>query len=78
MILPGGFGTLDEMFDTLVGYLVGEHDKRTIIYNPNNYWTHLIEQIKRMEQEQTAQNAPTTHNYTIAETIEDLRELLKS
>lgn len=41
-ILPGGFGTLDEMFEVLTWRQIGLHKKETFILNHNGYWNHLF------------------------------------
>ena len=42
VILPGGFGTLDEMFEILTWRQLGQHGKPVFIYNFDGYWNHLI------------------------------------
>lgn len=41
VILPGGFGTLDELFEILTWRQLGMHDKPIIIANVNGYWDPL-------------------------------------
>ena len=41
VILPGGFGTLDEMFEILTWRQLHLHDKPIIIANINGYWDPL-------------------------------------
>jgi uncharacterized protein (TIGR00730 family) len=41
VILPGGFGTLDELFETLTWRQLKMHDKPIIIANINGYWNPL-------------------------------------
>ena len=45
---PGGFGTLDELFETLTWSQLHLHQKPIIIYNPNNYFDHLLRQADIM------------------------------
>ncbi len=42
VILPGGFGTMDEMFEILTWKQLRLHDKPVIIFNHDGYWDHLI------------------------------------
>jgi uncharacterized protein (TIGR00730 family) len=42
IILPGGFGTLDELFEILTWRQLDLHTKPIIIVNINNYWDPLI------------------------------------
>ncbi len=41
VILPGGFGTLDELFEILTWRQLEMHDKPIIIVNINGYWDSL-------------------------------------
>lgn len=41
--LPGGFGTLDEMFEMVTWLQLGIHNKPIGIYNIDNYYSKLIE-----------------------------------
>ena len=40
--LPGGFGTFDELFETLTWGQVGEHEKPVGLLNVKNYYTPLF------------------------------------
>ncbi len=42
IILPGGFGTMDEMFEIICWKQLKLHSKPIIIFNHNGYWNHLI------------------------------------
>ncbi|MAR56806.1 MAG: TIGR00730 family Rossman fold protein [Rickettsiales bacterium] len=42
VILPGGFGTMDEMFEILTWRQLNQHGKPVYIYNYDGYWDHLI------------------------------------
>jgi uncharacterized protein (TIGR00730 family) len=43
MVLPGGFGTLDETFELITWRQLKLHEKQIIFININNYWTPLLE-----------------------------------
>ena len=49
VVLPGGYGTLDEMFDVIASGSVGEHRKPLVCLNMNGFYDsliHLTEQMK--------------------------------
>ena len=46
IILPGGFGTLDELFEILTWNQLSIHDKSIFILNTNGFYDHLISHIK--------------------------------
>ncbi|HEY3385546.1 MAG TPA: TIGR00730 family Rossman fold protein [Saprospiraceae bacterium] len=49
--LPGGFGTLDEVFETLTWAQLHLHRKPIILYNPNGFYDLLLAQADYMMQE---------------------------
>lgn len=40
--LPGGVGTLDEVFTVVAAHTIGYHNKKVILYNINGFWNSLI------------------------------------
>lgn len=42
VMLPGGFGTLDELFEILTWRQIGLHSKPIVVMNVNNYWDPLV------------------------------------
>ena len=50
IILPGGHGTLDEMFEMLTWNTLNIHNKKIILLNSAGFFDHLIEHIKQMQQ----------------------------
>lgn len=40
--MPGGVGTLDEIFTVLAAASIGYHSKRVILYNIGGFWDSLI------------------------------------
>jgi hypothetical protein len=45
--LPGGYGTLDELFETLTWAQIGEHHKPVGLLNVNGYYDPLLEMLDR-------------------------------
>jgi uncharacterized protein (TIGR00730 family) len=44
--LPGGFGTLEELFEVMTWKQIGLHTKPIIIFNVNGFWDPLLGLIK--------------------------------
>ena len=40
--LPGGIGTIDEVFTVAASATIGYHDKSMILYNMKGFWNELI------------------------------------
>ncbi|MDR1591422.1 MAG: TIGR00730 family Rossman fold protein [Prevotellaceae bacterium] len=57
VVLPGGFGTFDELFDTVASGMLGYHNGTTLVVNTDNYFAGTLAQIDRMEQEHIGYNA---------------------
>ena len=51
MILPGGFGTLDELFEILTWNQLTIHDKQIFLLNSGGFYNDLIAHIDRMRQQ---------------------------
>jgi uncharacterized protein (TIGR00730 family) len=45
--LPGGYGTLDELFETLTWAQIGEHSKPVGLLNVNGYYDSLLAMLDR-------------------------------
>ena len=46
IVLPGGFGTLDEMFEMLTWNQLSIHDKKIYILNSGGFYDHLIKHME--------------------------------
>ena len=51
VILPGGFGTLDELFEILTWNQLAIHDKKIFILNSGGFYDHLIAHMQHLETE---------------------------
>jgi uncharacterized protein (TIGR00730 family) len=49
--LPGGYGTLDELFETLTWAQIGEHSKPVGLLNVNGYYNSLLDMLDRALEE---------------------------
>lgn len=52
LILPGGFGTLDELFEIVTWNQLTIHDKNIFLLNSGGFYNHLIAHIRQMREEQ--------------------------
>lgn len=50
VILPGGNGTLDEMFEMLTWNTLKIHDKKIMLMNTAGFYNHLLEHLSQMQQ----------------------------
>ncbi len=49
LVLPGGLGTLDELFEMLTWNQLAIHDKKIFIMNSGGFFNHLIQHISLLE-----------------------------
>ena len=52
LILPGGFGTLDEMFEIITWNQLSIHDKRIFILNSEGFYDHLLAHLQLLKNEE--------------------------
>lgn len=52
IILPGGFGTLDELFEMVTWNQLSIHDKMIFILNTGGFYNHLLAHIQQMHADQ--------------------------
>lgn len=51
IILPGGFGTLDEFFELITWNQLQIHDKKIYILNSAGFYNHLLHHLRHLEKE---------------------------
>ena len=51
IILPGGFGTLDEVFEMLTWNQLNIHNKKMFFLNSEGFYDHLVAHIRHMHKE---------------------------
>lgn len=75
--LPGGFGTLDEMFSAISARKVGEADATTIIFNFEGFYDHLLAHIRHLTEMGIA-NPAYNECYMVATTLNEITEIIES
>lgn len=69
--LPGGIGTLDEIFTVAASATIGYHDKMVILYNIKNFWAPLISLLDELTAKGMIRGDWHTH-IKVAESIEEI------
>lgn len=75
VVLPGGFGTLDEAFEIITWKQLMLHEKPIIIFDDNGFWQPLLKLMDHMIAEGFA-NERHKSLYTVASSLEDVFRLL--
>jgi uncharacterized protein (TIGR00730 family) len=77
IILPGGFGTLDELYEMLTWNQLNIHNKRIFILNTAGFYDHLIAHNKQLQQENFLYDR-LEERMTIVSTVRDFEIILES
>lgn len=75
VVLPGGFGTLDETFEIVTWRQLGLHDKPIVLVDHNGYWDPFLDLIDHLIAEGFAKPA-ARQNFSIAGSIGRLFDML--
>jgi uncharacterized protein (TIGR00730 family) len=71
VVLPGGFGTMDEMFEVITWKQIGLHSKPIVIFNHDGYWDPLAGLMDNIINTGFALKE-TRHYFKIVTSLEDL------
>ena len=74
--LPGGVGTLDEVFHIMASASIGYHCKKVILYNVNGFWNGLLTFMDELKEQGFARR-PMEKFYGVANSFDELIDLLK-
>ena len=75
VILPGGLGTFEELFEIIVGRQLGYHDKPIVFLNTAGYYAPLLAMIEHGIEGEFIR-ARCRDLYHVSETVEDSVEFL--
>jgi len=74
--LPGGIGTIDEVFTIAAAHTIGYHDKRVILYNMKGFWGDMIALLDRLQQRGMVRGEWRDY-IAVANSLEEISELIK-
>ena len=73
--LPGGVGTLDEIFTVCAAASIGYHQKRVILYNMKGFWNPLLRMLSEMEHQGVIREGFHDH-LLVANSLDEIARLL--
>tara|TARA_Y100000590_G_scaffold435094_1_gene554139 strand:- start:2459 stop:3010 length:552 start_codon:yes stop_codon:yes gene_type:complete len=77
LALPGGTGTIEEISEIISWKVLGLHNKPIIIFNINDFWLPLLEQFKKINEENFG-NINLQDIYETINSVEEFDNILKS
>jgi uncharacterized protein (TIGR00730 family) len=75
--LPGGIGTLDEIFHVLAAATIGYHTKRVVLYNVNGFWNPLLATVEEMSQAGFVRGEVEKY-LIVANSVAELEDLIRN
>lgn len=76
VILPGGLGTLDELFELLTWKQLGLHDKPIIIVNIDGYWSEMLSAVKYIASQKFMREEDMSM-FVVVDKVEDVPSAIK-
>lgn len=73
--LPGGLGTLDEVFTIAASATIGYHQKRVILYNMKGFWDKLIAMLDELQAKGLTRRPWRTY-IEVANNLDEIKDFL--
>ncbi len=73
VVLPGGFGTLDELLEVITLNQIGQIDKKVVIFDEVNFYDDLLKQFEFIYKERFATSDEKF--YEVARNVEELKKV---
>lgn len=77
IVLPGGYGTMDELFEMITWNQLSIHNKKIILLNSDGYYNSLIAHLDKMFQDGFLY-ADWKINIVLKETVQDIFDSLNA
>lgn len=74
--LPGGIGTLDEVFHVMAAATIGFHDKKVVFYNVNGFWDSMAALLEEYRLKNFLRGE-TDKYFAFADSPEQLKEIIE-
>ena len=74
--LPGGIGTLDEVFHVMAAATIGFHDKKVVFYNVNGFWDSMAALLEEYRSKNFLRGE-TDKYVAFADSPEQLKEIIE-
>lgn len=72
IVLPGGFGTLDELFEILTWRQLSLHNKPIVIVNIDGYWDPLVQMVDHI----VAEGFAAEKNLSLIQTVSRVEDVV--
>jgi uncharacterized protein (TIGR00730 family) len=75
LVLPGGLGTLEELFEVWTWRTLGLHEKPIGLLNPDGFWDPLVAMLHRLADDDFM-DTQTVRDLVVAPTLDEALERL--
>ena len=73
--LPGGIGTIDEVFTIAAAHTIGYHGKLVILYHMNGFWNDLLTLLDNLQQRGMVRGQWRDY-IAVADNLDEIKDLL--